>query len=198
MLAVVKETWTEQQADRLRRRRLLRGVARRGRGARPGEPRARRRTRCRGSSSRRRSRCSRATTCSPSASWSRATRSSLEQYVDQAQHRGRDRRLDRAHDAPARGGPLARRRSRRPASRRLVDETAGLVDEFVEAIFALEERQRDETTPRTTDGLDGAKYMRDTVIPAMAAVREVADKLERIVPDDLWPLPKYSEMLFIK
>ncbi len=29
-------------------------------------------------------------------------------------------------------------------------------------------------------------------------VREVADRLERIVADDLWPLPKYSEMLFIK
>ena len=40
--------------------------------------------------------------------------------------------------------------------------------------------------------------MRDTVIPAMERVREVADKLERIVADDLWPLPKYSEMLFIK
>ena len=33
---------------------------------------------------------------------------------------------------------------------------------------------------------------------AMSAVREVADRLERIVPDDLWPLPKYSEILFIK
>ena len=32
----------------------------------------------------------------------------------------------------------------------------------------------------------------------MANVREVADKLEKIVPDDLWPLPKYSEVLFIK
>jgi glutamine synthetase len=32
----------------------------------------------------------------------------------------------------------------------------------------------------------------------MQAVRDVADKLERIVPDDLWPLPKYSEILFIK
>ena len=32
----------------------------------------------------------------------------------------------------------------------------------------------------------------------MGAVREVADRLERIVPDDLWPLPKYSEILFIK
>ena len=40
--------------------------------------------------------------------------------------------------------------------------------------------------------------MRDTVLPAMDAVRDVADALERIVADDLWPLPKYSEMLFIK
>jgi glutamine synthetase len=29
-------------------------------------------------------------------------------------------------------------------------------------------------------------------------VREVADRLERCVPDSLWPLPKYSEILFIK
>jgi glutamine synthetase len=32
----------------------------------------------------------------------------------------------------------------------------------------------------------------------MTAVRSVADRLERVVADDLWPLPKYSEMLFIK
>ena len=32
----------------------------------------------------------------------------------------------------------------------------------------------------------------------MAEVREVADALEQIVADDLWPLPKYSEILFIK
>ena len=32
----------------------------------------------------------------------------------------------------------------------------------------------------------------------MAEVREMADKLEQFVADDLWPLPKYSEMLFIK
>ena len=40
--------------------------------------------------------------------------------------------------------------------------------------------------------------MRDTVLPAMDNVRELADKLEKIVADDLWPLPKYSEILFIK
>jgi glutamine synthetase len=40
--------------------------------------------------------------------------------------------------------------------------------------------------------------MRDKVIPAMTGVRTVGDKLEQVVADDLWPLPKYSEMLFIK
>ena len=40
--------------------------------------------------------------------------------------------------------------------------------------------------------------MRDTVIPAMASVRDAADLLEKVVADDLWPLPKYSEILFIK
>jgi glutamine synthetase len=32
----------------------------------------------------------------------------------------------------------------------------------------------------------------------MAAVREIADQLEQIVADDLWPLPTYREILFIK
>jgi glutamine synthetase len=46
--------------------------------------------------------------------------------------------------------------------------------------------------------MEGAEYMRDEVIPAMDGVREVADRLERIVDSELWPLPRYSEILFIK
>jgi glutamine synthetase len=46
--------------------------------------------------------------------------------------------------------------------------------------------------------IDHAKYSRDKVIPAMTAVRAAADKLEGIVADDLWPLPTYREMLFIR
>jgi glutamine synthetase len=49
-----------------------------------------------------------------------------------------------------------------------------------------------------SDIVTEAAYMRDKVLPAMASVREVADKLERIVADDLWPLPKYQEMLLIR
>ncbi len=35
------------------------------------------------------------------------------------------------------------------------------------------------------------------VSDAMAAVREVCDKLELTIDDELWPLPKYREMLFL-
>ncbi len=44
--------------------------------------------------------------------------------------------------------------------------------------------------------LDHARLFRDTVVPAIAKVREIGDRLETIVDDDLWPLPKYREMLF--
>ena len=36
----------------------------------------------------------------------------------------------------------------------------------------------------------------DKVIPAQNKVREVADELETLVADDLWPMPKYRELLF--
>jgi glutamine synthetase len=77
----------------------------------------------------------------------------------------------------------------------LVDETETLVRELTESIFQLEEANADHPD---VEGIELAEYMRDTVIPAMEATRTVADKLERIVADDLWPLPKYQEMLFIK
>ena len=79
---------------------------------------------------------------------------------------------------------------------RLEEELSALVDDFVEAIFALEAANREH--PDTEDVLEGAKYVQSAVIDAMGRVREVADKLEKVVPDDLWPLPKYSEVLFIK
>jgi glutamine synthetase len=79
----------------------------------------------------------------------------------------------------------------------LATESEELLNEFVESIRALEEANLDESHPEG-DVLEEAKYMHDTVLPAMGEVRTVADRLEKIVADDLWPLPKYSEILFIK
>ena len=47
------------------------------------------------------------------------------------------------------------------------------------------------------DPLEAATFTRDSVLPAMTAVREAADELEGLVADDLWPLPTYQEMLYI-
>ena len=43
-----------------------------------------------------------------------------------------------------------------------------------------------------------AVHYKDAVLPAMLEVRAAADALEGLVADDLWPLPTYQEMLFIR
>jgi glutamine synthetase len=76
----------------------------------------------------------------------------------------------------------------------LIDEFAPLVGDFHKAVVGLEKVNEDPGL----EGLELAIYMRDEVFPAMNTVRGLADTLEKLVADDLWPLPKYSEMLFIK
>jgi glutamine synthetase len=41
-------------------------------------------------------------------------------------------------------------------------------------------------------------HAKDELIPAMAAIRVAVDELESTVADDLWPLPTYQEMLFMR
>ena len=48
------------------------------------------------------------------------------------------------------------------------------------------------------DALSHAKHARDEVLTAMLEVRKLGDTLEGVVAADLWPLPTYREMLFIK
>jgi glutamine synthetase len=79
----------------------------------------------------------------------------------------------------------------------LIEEIEPAVKELHFALRALEDANlkdnQDDSSP-----IRWANYMRDRVVPAMEDVREVADRLEGLIPDELWPLPKYSEMLFIK
>jgi len=79
---------------------------------------------------------------------------------------------------------------------RLSGAVSETIEEFVYAIETLE--SVNDTHPEGADPAAGARYMSDTVIPAMEGVREVADRLEHLVAADLWPLPSYSEMLFVK
>jgi glutamine synthetase len=79
----------------------------------------------------------------------------------------------------------------------LIGEVEPLIKELHFAILKLEDVNLKENQTDST-AIKWAAYMHDKVIPAMDDVRDVADRLEGLVADDLWPLPKYSEMLFIK
>jgi glutamine synthetase len=74
-------------------------------------------------------------------------------------------------------------------------QTKELVVALADTINKLEAANQ---YPDGVEGLELAKYARDSQLAAMAAVREVVDKLEKVVADDLWPLPKYSEILFVR
>jgi glutamine synthetase len=76
-----------------------------------------------------------------------------------------------------------------------LDRVTGLVKELQDSCTVLDELL---SHPHPSDTLEAAEHCRDEVLPAMNAVRNAADRLECIVADDLWPLPTYQEMLFIK
>ena len=46
--------------------------------------------------------------------------------------------------------------------------------------------------------IEHANAVRDSLLPAMSVARIISDHLEELVPDDMWPLPSYTEMLFIR
>lgn len=77
----------------------------------------------------------------------------------------------------------------------LLRHLTGTINDFQTAIAKL-----DNSLAHHADGdvCAHARYARDFVLPAMNTVRSLGDKLETIVADDLWPLPTYREMLFIK
>jgi glutamine synthetase len=70
-----------------------------------------------------------------------------------------------------------------------------LIDRLTEELAVLAEQNQELGGD---DVVSKAAHMRENIIPAMTAVRDVVDRLERIVPDDLWPVPTYRDMLFVK
>ena len=55
---------------------------------------------------------------------------------------------------------------------------------------------RDKAEHMHDDPTKAAKLLTATARTSMAAVRAACDALELLVADDVWPLPKYREMLF--
>jgi glutamine synthetase len=80
-------------------------------------------------------------------------------------------------------------------SRRLLDTMCELTDLAKRRVDHLQELLEHESDGHAEKH---AKYFRDKVVPAMVELREAGDDLECLVPHDIWPLPTYREMLFIK
>jgi len=76
----------------------------------------------------------------------------------------------------------------------IAEQISGLADELVDAIHELSHAQHDAHEAGSVQ--DEALAFKEHVIPAQNHLREVADELETLVADDLWPMPKYRELLF--
>ncbi|MBQ8172794.1 MAG: glutamine synthetase type III, partial [Mailhella sp.] len=86
-----------------------------------------------------------------------------------------------------------------PADLTPLKELSEIVAKFEAALHDLESRNsRLAWAPGEDALLASANEAKTSILPAMEELRRWADKLETRVADDLWPLPSYLEMLFMK
>ncbi|MCG8403944.1 MAG: glutamine synthetase III [Phycisphaerales bacterium] len=76
----------------------------------------------------------------------------------------------------------------------MLEEFVDLVWRFNAALTALGEADN----YRDDDLFKQGKYLKEKVVPLMDKLRETGDQLETQVAADLWPLPSYRDLLFIK
>lgn len=79
----------------------------------------------------------------------------------------------------------------------------GTIENISEHLCAIKEETERMTNARKqanhlTCEREKAIAYHDNVVPAMERIRQHIDKLELLVDDEMWPLPKYREMLFIR
>lgn len=80
------------------------------------------------------------------------------------------------------------------SQRRQLESFVALLDRLTQATAELERA----SATHDEDPARHAKLIRDHVRPAMAALRVVADELEHLVSEDLWTLPTYRDLLYIR
>jgi len=74
----------------------------------------------------------------------------------------------------------------------LTNQLLGVNKKLGQEIAELDKLNHDEENPHIA-----AVYARDYVNETMEQIRTIADELELIVADDMWPLPKYDELLHL-
>ena len=81
-------------------------------------------------------------------------------------------------------------------NRRIIGEIAQRIDHIEEYVYALVESRK--VANAIASEREKAIAYHDNVIPLMDKIRYEIDHLEMTVCDELWPLPKYRELLFIR
>lgn len=75
---------------------------------------------------------------------------------------------------------------------RLIEKISGYINNLHEDVHQLIEARK--VANKIEDIPQKAKAYYDTVLPYMSVIRRNADKLEMVIDDELWPLPKYREL----
>lgn len=78
------------------------------------------------------------------------------------------------------------------AQRQLALEISTLIENALQNTNVLKEK----INKAFTDNLSRAEYITQDIIPEMEHIRYIVDKLETLIPSDLWPLPTYTDLLF--
>lgn len=76
-----------------------------------------------------------------------------------------------------------------------LETIAALIADLRRKIEDLEKQATEGSAVETID--KKANFYANEVVDSFAEVRKVCDKLEELIDDQIWPLPKYREMLFL-
>jgi len=69
-----------------------------------------------------------------------------------------------------------------------LNNLTNIIEESLDLVQRLIQQEKKHLSPSD---------IKNSIIPLMDKIRSCSDELEGIIPDDLWPVPKYSEMLFL-
>lgn len=82
------------------------------------------------------------------------------------------------------------------ADHKTIDKVTALIKSLQDSTEELEALKEKESS---VDGIEAhCLFVKDSILPKMVEIREYVDVLEGTVADDLWPLPTYQEMLYIR
>ncbi|MBN1975678.1 MAG: glutamine synthetase III [Sedimentisphaerales bacterium] len=82
------------------------------------------------------------------------------------------------------------------SQKEILENLCSLITTLKENIAKLENTV--DEGKKISDAIKIGRFSRDNIVPAMKALRKTADELETVTDAQLWPLPTYADMLFVR